>query len=331
MSGQKSPITNNAFLCKAKLKVNNITVDEFQKLKGSLVDDTMKEMEMTMCNQNTSCNGNLFRSSLSCNDITSDYGLEVDQTDLGLMQRSSSVSLLGSVEEKQMEPSQIHKRKNHSNVSPLSQISHNSNMRCLEHYKTQGTQTRESEFYKMNGKRRNTETTNYGEINNFCTWSTGKHIYHLNTLSNLKRDNNHLNNLKEKEILKPLINNQNRSLKFDGVEQKCISPCKSSIKTRNKCFRNRLSSSLTYQKQISTDSFKANRDKSFLILIGIVLIFLVCNIPRLFVKVFIISSGGEGREHFENCLKYNRLPVPGWIMIMGKSIIQLYELYNIGT
>ena len=132
-----------------------------------------------------------------------------------------------------------------------------------------------------------------------------------------------LNNQKEEKILKPLINHDARCLKFGGIEQKYLSPQKSSLKERTKYIRNKLSSPSTYQKQLSTDSFKANREKSFLILTGIVLIFLICNVPRLFVKVFIISRGGEGGDHFENCLKHNRLPVPGWIMIMGKNKMKL--------
>ena len=124
-------------------------------------------------------------------------------------------------------------------------------------------------------------------------------------------------NIKEKNFLKPLLSNQS-GVKFEGIEEKCKSPYNSSLKTKTRYIQNKLSSSLRrYKTQTSTDSFKANRDKSFLILIGIVVIFFICNLPRLFVKVFIISNGGEGQDHFEKCLKNNRLPVPGWIIIMG--------------
>ena len=76
--------------------------------------------------------------------------------------------------------------------------------------------------------------------------------------------------------------------------------------------------STVHVKQDSMRYFKNMREKSFFILIGIVLIFLVCNIPRVLVKIFVISSGGDGKDHFENCLKNNRLPVPAFIMIMSK-------------
>ena len=78
--------------------------------------------------------------------------------------------------------------------------------------------------------------------------------------------------------------------------------------------------STVHVKQDSMRYFKNMREKSFFILIGIVLIFLICNIPRVLVKIFIISSGGAGKDHFENCLKNNRLPVPAFIMIMSKFI-----------
>ena len=162
----------------------------------------------------------------------------------------------------------------------------------------------------MKLKRNSTRKNEYGNINDLCMAKVDNLAYRLN-------------NQKEEKILKPLIHHDARCLKFGGIEQKYLSPQKSSLKARTNYIRNKLSSPLTYQKQMSSDSFKANRDKSFLILIGIVLIFLICNIPRLFVKVFIISRGGEGGDHFENCLKYNRLPVPGWIMIMGKNKMKL--------
>ena len=171
---------------------------------------------------------------------------------------------------------------------------------------------------KEKAKRNDTENTECIDMNEMiCVTKIRKQKEIPNKRFENISDTNFLNNMKEKKILKPLISHEHRCLTFSGIEEKCISPYKSSVETRTKYIRNKLSSSLPYQKQNSTDSFKANRDKSFLILIGIVLIFLICNIPRLFVKVFIISSGGEGEDHFENCLKNNRLPVPGWIIIMG--------------
>lgn len=83
--------------------------------------------------------------------------------------------------------------------------------------------------------------------------------------------------------------------------------------------------STVHVKQDSMRYFKNMREKSFFILIGIVLIFLVCNIPRVLVKIFIISSGGHGKDHFENCMKNNRLPVPAFIMIMSKFMSYFFE------
>ena len=83
--------------------------------------------------------------------------------------------------------------------------------------------------------------------------------------------------------------------------------------------------STVHVKQDSMRYFKNMREKSFFILIGIVLIFLICNIPRVLVKIFIISSGGAGKDHFENCLKNNRLPVPAFIMIMSKFISYFFK------
>ena len=82
--------------------------------------------------------------------------------------------------------------------------------------------------------------------------------------------------------------------------------------------------STVHVKQDSMRYFKNMREKSFFILIGIVLIFLICNIPRVLVKIFIISSGGDGKHHFENCLENNRLPVPAFIMIMSKLMSYLF-------
>ena len=83
--------------------------------------------------------------------------------------------------------------------------------------------------------------------------------------------------------------------------------------------------STVHVKQDSMRYFKNMREKSFFILIGIVLIFLICNIPRVLVKIFVISSGGDGKDHFENCLKNNRLPVPAFIMIMSKFMSYFFE------
>ena len=192
-------------------------------------------------------------------------------------------------------------------------------------HKSRGTQTRESEFLKEKLKRSGTENSEYDGINDIiCITQFGSQNEIQNKHFDTKSDSNFLNNIKDKKISKPLIRHEQRCLKFSGIEEKCLSPYKPSVETRTKYIRNKFSSCLPYQKQNSADSFKANRDKSFLILIGIVLIFLICNIPRLFVKVFIISSGGVGRDHFENCLKNNRLPVPGWIMLMGRYYILYY-------
>ena len=54
------------------------------------------------------------------------------------------------------------------------------------------------------------------------------------------------------------------------------------------------------------------------VLIGIVLIFLVCNSPRFVVKTFIIATHGKGlEEQFLFCDRHDQLHVPVFVHIIG--------------
>ena len=112
----------------------------------------------------------------------------------------------------------------------------------------------------------------------------------------------------------------NQCASMGKIKPENIRTCDSSVvKSRFKLDQFQIS--LAHQENRAIQHFKGMREKSFIILLGIVLIFLICNIPRLLVKVFIILSEGEGKAHFEYCLKNNRLPVPAFIIIMGRYIL----------
>jgi len=67
------------------------------------------------------------------------------------------------------------------------------------------------------------------------------------------------------------------------------------------------------------ENFRRKHNKSSGLLLGIVLIFLFCNLPRFLVKTFIITSEGKGLfEHYSYCLRSDRLHVPALISILGK-------------
>ena len=67
--------------------------------------------------------------------------------------------------------------------------------------------------------------------------------------------------------------------------------------------------------------FRKLQSKTTLILFGIVLIFLFCNIPRLGVKIFhIYYQGRRVQKHFNACAAAGRYHAPVAILIMGKNI-----------
>ena len=67
------------------------------------------------------------------------------------------------------------------------------------------------------------------------------------------------------------------------------------------------------------ENFRRKHNKSSGVLLGIVLTFLFCNLPRFLVKTFIITSEGKGLyEHYSYCLRSDRLHVPALISILGR-------------
>ena len=68
------------------------------------------------------------------------------------------------------------------------------------------------------------------------------------------------------------------------------------------------------------DYFKKAHHKSTLILFGIAAIFLVCNIPRLAVKIFLIYIQGRSvQKHYNECAAAGQFHAPVAILIMSKS------------
>ena len=131
--------------------------------------------------------------------------------------------------------------------------------------------------------------------------------------SSLRRNVYCVQEIENEKILEPLLDQEDSTMLEDVVN---VDRCK--LSRINCSIKSKCQSFLRYQKQNSNSSCKVTREKSSLILIGIVMVFLICNIPRVFVKIYIIVSGGDGKDHFEHCLKNGRLPVPAFIMIMGK-------------
>ena len=88
---------------------------------------------------------------------------------------------------------------------------------------------------------------------------------------------------------------------------------------RNYSRTNTVSSTRDEESNASTLHFRKVQRSSSGVLIGIVLIFLICNFPRFIVKTFIISSHGKGlEEQFLYCDSLNQLHVPVFVHIIGK-------------
>ena len=69
----------------------------------------------------------------------------------------------------------------------------------------------------------------------------------------------------------------------------------------------------------SKEYFKRLQNKTICILFGIVLIFLLCNLPRLTLKIYdIYYIDKTVQKHFMRCDKANQLPVPAVLHILGK-------------
>ena len=67
------------------------------------------------------------------------------------------------------------------------------------------------------------------------------------------------------------------------------------------------------------EHFKKRQNKTSWILFSIVVIFLICNLPRLIVKVFLILVQGRNvQKHFMDCIKVDQLHAPAAILIMGR-------------
>ena len=71
----------------------------------------------------------------------------------------------------------------------------------------------------------------------------------------------------------------------------------------------------------SKNHFRKLHNKSTLILFGIAVMFLFCNIPRLGVKIFhIYIQGRSVQKHFNACAATGQYHAPVAIFIMGKYI-----------
>ena len=131
-TNQTNSNANNAYLFQPKVKISNINIDQSKKNNCKQLDNTSREMEMTMVVRNSPLRGSSLLRSRSSNDINS-YNLpEEFQTDLGLRQRYYSVRLFGSIDEKQMGPLPISNRRNFYNVPTTSKITDKSNIQSLD-------------------------------------------------------------------------------------------------------------------------------------------------------------------------------------------------------
>jgi hypothetical protein len=75
------------------------------------------------------------------------------------------------------------------------------------------------------------------------------------------------------------------------------------------------------EKASTKEHFKKIQNKTTWILFGIAFIFLICNIPRITVKIFHIYFGGRNvQNHFMDCFEMNKLHAPAFVKIMSKLL-----------
>ena len=91
------------------------------------------------------------------------------------------------------------------------------------------------------------------------------------------------------------------------------------LSDRKRLRKNTFASRKDGENNATNNHFRKIQRSSSGVLIGIVLIFLICNFPRFVVKTFIISSPGKGlQEQFLYCESLNQLHVPVFVHIIGK-------------
>ena len=67
------------------------------------------------------------------------------------------------------------------------------------------------------------------------------------------------------------------------------------------------------------EHFKKLQNKTTWILFGIAIIFLICNLPRIVVKVFYIYLEGRTvQNYYMDCYNANKLHAPAFVHIMSK-------------
>jgi hypothetical protein len=73
------------------------------------------------------------------------------------------------------------------------------------------------------------------------------------------------------------------------------------------------------EKASTMEHFRNIQNKTNLFLFGIAFIFLICNAPRITVKIFHIYFGGRNvQKHFMDCFEMNKLHAPAFVKIMSK-------------
>ena len=117
--------------------------------------------------------------------------------------------------------------------------------------------------------------------------------------------------------LLPRCNSENKK-NGNLNEQRQLCSNENGIRTNN------FSSTKSKTLNASIHHFRKVQRSSSGVLIGIVLIFLICNFPRLVVKTFIISTHGNGlEEQFLFCDRRDQLHVPAFVHIIGEYPIFL--------